>query len=110
MKVVEESNVCTTSVTNKSAFHTYCFSLSGVAELNDVSISQYGNMTIWSARDMALHGPASLATAFNHGLYCLVSPSPENFCKIDSEMVQSVALFTLKLPDQANSLICPASP
>ena len=36
-----------------------------------------------------------------------VSPSfPENFCKIDSEMVQS-ANFTSKLSDQANSLICP---
>ena len=34
-------------------------------------------------------------------------PSPENFCKIDSEMVQPGAYFTLKLPDQANSLICP---
>ena len=36
-----------------------------------------------------------------------VSPSLENFCKIDSEMVQSGAYFTSKLSDQANRLICP---
>ena len=35
-----------------------------------------------------------------------VSPSPENFGKIESEMVQSGAYFTSKLPDQAHCLIC----
>ena len=35
-----------------------------------------------------------------------MSPSPENFCKIESEMVQSGAHFTSKLPDQAHCLIC----
>ena len=38
-----------------------------------------------------------------------VSPSPEICCKIDSEMVQSGAYFTQKLPDLAISLICPDS-
>ena len=34
-------------------------------------------------------------------------PLPENFCKIESEMVQSGAYFnTSKLPDQAHCLIC----
>ena len=33
-----------------------------------------------------------------------VSPSPENFCRIKSEMVQSGAS---KLPDKQTSLICP---
>ena len=37
----------------------------------------------------------------------LVSPSPENFCRIESEMVQSGAYFTSKLTDKQTSLICP---
>ena len=36
-----------------------------------------------------------------------MSPSPENFYEIVSEMVQSGAYFSSKLSDQANRLICP---
>ena len=66
-----------------------------------------GKARMEGAKRLRIEGEARDKSRGGVRVWGSMSPSPENFSKIDSEMVQSSAYFTSKLPDQANPRVRP---